>query len=149
HGAAGGLTLDGFLGLALGADEQDQAALGGELHQVAVGAQQAADGLPQVDDVDEVALAVDERPHLGVPTAGPVPEVNTRLDQILPLDNRHSLPSCPEGGQPVRGWLDIRPAPCRRELTGWIYAIPNPYYCRFSPNEGEEMNRIIDGKSGQ
>src|SRR5438309_1571110 len=61
HAAAGGLALDGFFRLPLGADEQDQLALAGGLRQVAGGPQQAADGLAQVDDVDEVALAVDVR----------------------------------------------------------------------------------------
>src|SRR5262249_44798051 len=99
HAAAAGLALDGLLGLALGADEQHQAALAGQLGQVAVGPQEAADRLTQVDDVDEVALAVDERPHLGVPAAGPVPEMDTGLDQVLYLHNCHALPSCPRAGK--------------------------------------------------
>src|SRR5262249_18270483 len=99
HAAALGLALDGLLGLARGADGEGQAALGGGLGEVAAGPREPADGLTQVDDVDEVALAVDERPHLGVPPTGTVPEVDSGLDQVLDLDNRHALPSCPTGGK--------------------------------------------------
>ena len=98
HPAAGRLAFDGFLGLPLGADEQHQAAVAGHLGEVAVGPQQAANGLAQVDDVDEIALAVDVRPHLGVPTAGPMPEMDAGLDQVLHLDNGHALPSWPVAG---------------------------------------------------
>ena len=90
HAAAGGFALDDFLGLALGADEQHQAALADDLREVAMAAEQAANGFAQVDDVDEIALAVDVRPHLRVPAAGPVPEVDAGLDQVLDLDDGHA-----------------------------------------------------------
>ena len=80
----------GFLGLALGADEDDQAAAAGDLGEERVGAEQAAHGFAQVDDVDEIALAVDVRPHLGIPAAGPVSEMDAGFDQFLNLNNRHA-----------------------------------------------------------
>src|SRR5262249_42234083 len=98
HAAAGGLALDGLLGLALGADEQHEAAVAGDLGQVAVSPQEAADRFTQVYDVDQIALAVDVRPHLRVPAAGAVSEVDTGLDQVLHLDNGHALPSCTPAG---------------------------------------------------
>jgi len=53
----------------------------------------------QINDVDEVSLAVDVRPHLGIPPAGTMSEVDAGLDQILNLDNGHALPSIlPETG---------------------------------------------------
>ena len=53
---------------------------------------QTANGLFQVDDVNQVALAVDVRLHLGVPSADPVAVMNPGFDEIL--DNkRHEKPS--------------------------------------------------------
>ena len=54
------------------------------------GAQQAADRLPHVDDVDQVPLAVDVRPHLRVPPARPVPEMDARIDQVFD-HKRHDI----------------------------------------------------------
>ena len=53
----------------------------------------AADGFPQVNDMNEVALAVNVRPHLRVPTAGPVAEVYAGLDEVFDLNDRHAAPS--------------------------------------------------------
>ena len=83
HAAAGALLLDRVAGLPLGADQQHQAPLGGHLLQVAPRPQQAADRLADVDDVDEIAAGVDVRPHLRVPTAGPMAEMDPGLDQVL------------------------------------------------------------------
>jgi hypothetical protein len=44
--------------------------------------------------MDEVSLAVDIRPHLRIPPAGAMPEMNAGLDQVLHLHNSHALPSC-------------------------------------------------------
>src|SRR5439155_4850720 len=65
---------------------------------VAVGPEETADRLTQVDDVDQIAFAVDVRPHLGIPPAGAVSEVDAGLDQVLHLDDGHALPSCPPPG---------------------------------------------------
>src|SRR5438105_8829118 len=90
HARASRLALDGLLGLALGADEEDQAAPAGDLGQETISAEQATDRFFQVDNVNEIALAVDERPHLRVPAAGPMSEMNARFDQFLNLDNCHA-----------------------------------------------------------
>jgi hypothetical protein len=78
HAAALGLTRDDVLDLTLRAHEEDLRTLGSHAHEEVAGPQQTLDGLAQVDDVDEVALAVDERAHLGVPVAGLMAEVNPR-----------------------------------------------------------------------
>ena len=78
-----GGVLDRVPSLLLGAHEQHRAAavreVGGELlrplHEVL--------GLQQVDDVDPVALAVDEAAHLRVPAARLVAEVDSGLQQLL------------------------------------------------------------------
>ena len=101
HAAPGGFPLDEFLGLALGADEEDQPPLGNDLRDVAVAAEQAADGFPEVNDVDQVALAVDVRPHLGVPTAGPVPVVDAGVEQFLDLNDGHANVSVSEAARPI------------------------------------------------
>ena len=83
HAAAQRLALDRLAGLPLGADEQHQAAAGGDLLEILLGPQQAANRLADVDDVDQVLPGVDIRPHLGIPAAGPMAEVDPRFDQLL------------------------------------------------------------------
>ena len=83
HAAADALLLDHVAGLPLGADQQHQASLGGDLLQILARPQQAANRLADVDDVDQVAAGVDVRPHLGVPAAGAMAKMNPRLDQVL------------------------------------------------------------------
>src|SRR5690606_22748451 len=46
--------------------------------------------LLQVDNVNAVALREDVLPHLRVPTAGLVPEMDTRFEQVLELGLRHA-----------------------------------------------------------
>src|SRR5580765_5638151 len=76
---------------ALGADEQDGSPVGGqlthELQRVLVHRQ----GLFQVDDVDLVAVAEDERRHLRVPVAGLVSEMDARLQHLTHRDRHTSL----------------------------------------------------------
>ena len=104
------LLLDGLGRLPLGAHEQHQAALGGHLLQILSRPQQAADRFADVDDVDQVPPAVDVRPHLGVPAAGPVAEMNPGFDQVLDKDGSQEqissegtpAMSAPRGG--VRRW---------------------------------------------
>ena len=76
-------------GLPLGADEQHQAAARRDLLEILLGAQQPADRLADVDDMDQILPRIDVRPHLGVPTAGPMAEVNPRFDQLLDENLRH------------------------------------------------------------
>ena len=78
---AGGFG-DGLLGLALGADEQDAAALGDGVAHDLQSLVQHRDGLGQVDDVDAVPLAVDELAHAGVPTLRLVTVVNASFEQL-------------------------------------------------------------------
>ena len=83
HAAARGLGLDGLLRLLLGADEQHRpAARGDAAHEVPRVIQQPH-RLLQVDDVDAVARGEDVGPHLRVPPAGLVPEVDARLQQLF------------------------------------------------------------------
>src|SRR5262249_13742459 len=89
HPAAERFALDGFLGLALGADEQHELPLTDRLGQEAATPEQAADRFAQVDDMDEIPLAVNVRPHLRVPAAGAMPIMHAGLDQLLHLNDRH------------------------------------------------------------
>ena len=56
-----------------------------------VAREQAPHGFLQVDDMNQVPLAVDVRLHLRVPAAGPVAEVHAGIDQVLD-DKRHEHP---------------------------------------------------------
>ena len=75
--------LDGLLGLLLGADEQDLAALADGLAQEVAGGFQLGERLAEVDDVNAVARVEDERLHLGVPTLGLVSEMDAGIQQFL------------------------------------------------------------------
>ncbi len=80
--AAAGLFGDDVLRLTLGADEQHLAALGRltleELERLVPPFLR----LLQIDDVDAVALAEDERSHLRIPASGLMAEMNTGLEQF-------------------------------------------------------------------
>src|SRR5690349_5039795 len=84
-----GLLGDDLLGLLLGADEQDRAAVGHGLPDELVRPVDVGQRLLQVDDVDAVALAEDEPLHLRVPPAGLVPEVDAAVEQLLHGDDGH------------------------------------------------------------
>src|SRR5690606_12587657 len=64
-----------------GADEEDRATTGDRLDDEVVGAAEEPGGLVEVDDVDAVARAEDERAHLRVPALRLVAEVHARLEQ--------------------------------------------------------------------
>jgi hypothetical protein len=81
----------GLLGLLLGADEQDRAAVGDGLLDELVRLVDVAQRLLQVDDVDAVALGHDEALHLGVPATGLVPEVDAALEQLAHGDDGHAV----------------------------------------------------------
>ena len=82
HAAALRLLGDDFTRLALGADEQDRAAVLRELahvfHRVVVHRQR----LLEIDDVDLVALAEDVVGHLRIPVAGLVAEMDAGLQHL-------------------------------------------------------------------
>src|SRR6266568_1410802 len=81
-GAALGFLADNLARLAFGSDEQHAALVGGELahefHRLLV----HHHGLFQVDDVDLVAVAEDERRHLRIPVAGLVAEMHARFEHL-------------------------------------------------------------------
>ncbi len=116
HPDAGRLLGDRLLGLLLGADEHDRAALGDRLLDEGVGAVDVGQRLLQVDDVDAVALGHDEALHLRVPATGLVPEVHAALEQLAHGDDCHGCsPVCGAGTRVARARLrcvfsSLRPA---------------------------------------
>ena len=86
HARALGLLLDRVLGLLLGADEEDGAAALGEVADEALRLLEALERLLQVDDVDAAALAEDETPHLRVPAARLVAEMDAGLQELSHAD---------------------------------------------------------------
>jgi len=72
--------------LALGADEQDAAALGDDVGDRKQRLMQERDGLGEIDDVDVVTGAVDERRHLRVPAMGLMTEMHAGLEQLAHSD---------------------------------------------------------------
>ncbi len=77
-----GNLLDGVAGLLLGAHEQHGATAMGDLGREFLGLLQKGSGLQEVDDVDAVALAVDEAAHLRVPAARLMAEMDSGLQQV-------------------------------------------------------------------
>ena len=77
---------DGLGGLALGADEEHAAAFGDDVGDREQRLMQKRHGLGQIDDVDVVAGAVDERRHLRVPAMGLVTEMHASLKQLAHSD---------------------------------------------------------------
>src|SRR5438128_3557675 len=78
-----------FLRLLLRPDEQDLPAVSGQVSHEDVRLLDARERLLEVDDVDAVALHEDEALHLRIPTARLVPEMDTRLEQLLHGDDGH------------------------------------------------------------
>jgi hypothetical protein len=83
HLAAGGFFGDGFLRLALGADEQHVLALRGHFDYIAGRVFEELQRLLQIDDVDTVTFAKDVFFHLWIPALGLVPEVNAGFEQFF------------------------------------------------------------------
>ena len=81
HAGATRLFLHDVLRLALGADEEHVAAAADRLDDEVERALEEARGLVEVDDVDAVARAVDERAHLRVPALRLVAEVDARFEE--------------------------------------------------------------------
>ena len=78
-----GLAGDSLLGLLLGADEEHGPTLGHELRDPSGGTLQMHHGLLEIKDVDAVPLCEDVALHLGIPSAGLVAEMHTRLQERL------------------------------------------------------------------
>jgi hypothetical protein len=112
--ATGGFFLDRFARRALGAHEQDGAALlrdrRDEVHRVG----EERHRLLEVDDVDLAAGAEDVRTHLGVPVTGLVAEVHAGLQHLAHGDLGHCLellkwnrPPVVVAGKWFRGWASL------------------------------------------
>ena len=127
-----GVALDRVLGLLLGADEEDGAAVGDQVADEGVGILDPGQRLLQVDDVDATPLAEDEALHLRVPAAGLVSEVDTCLEQLLHGDDGH------DGLLPV-GSL------CRDPASG---AGAGPGAPERRPRDGPGAWCVVDARPG-
>ena len=83
------LLGEDFLGLLLGADEEDGAAVGDRLLDELVRLVDVRQRLLQVDDVDAAALGEDEALDFRVPPAGLVSEVDAAVEQLANGDDGH------------------------------------------------------------
>ena len=63
--------------------------LGADICDSLLGPVQPIQGLSEVDDVDAVPFREDESPHLRIPTAGLVSEVDTCLEQFVQFNLLH------------------------------------------------------------
>src|SRR5690606_38281436 len=116
HAATLGLFLDRLARAALGADEQDHAALLGDARDEVHRVLEQRDGLLEVDDVDLAAGAEDVRTHLGVPVARLVAEVDAGFQHLAHGDLGHCrTPGMEPGRRKGRGGL---PARCGRWVPG-------------------------------
>ncbi len=95
---AAGFGGHGFLSLTLGADEEHAAAVGDGFHDLVVGGAVQLHSLLEVDDMDAVTGAEDERTHLGVPTASLVTEMNAGFQHLLHAYVCHEYVSFDIGG---------------------------------------------------
>src|SRR6202035_5892933 len=88
----------GLLGLLLGADVQDAAAVRDGLLDEFVRAVDVVQRLLEIDDVDAVTFGEDVALHLRVPAPGLVTEVDTALQELLHADDLSHwagpFPSC-------------------------------------------------------
>ena len=120
HAALLGIGLDRVLRLLLRADEQHRAAVGDEVTHERVCGLDPLQRLLEIDDVDAVALAVDEPLHLRVPAAGLMAEVHPGLEQLfhgddgrghggvsLPAVSRSSGPHVDDVRSDDRGWAGV------------------------------------------
>jgi len=87
--SAAGFGSDGFLSLTLGADKQNLAALGNGVDDLVIRDAEKLHGLLQVDNMDAVAGAKNERTHLRVPAAGLVTEMNAGLQHLFHRNVSH------------------------------------------------------------
>src|SRR5215831_19555928 len=87
HATPGCFFSNSFLGLFLCAHEQDGSTICGYLLNKLVRFIQACYRLLQVNNMDAIAIHKDEWSHLGVPTTGLMPKVNTSFKKLLHRDN--------------------------------------------------------------
>ena len=93
HAGTLGLSLDRLLCLLLSADEQHLATAASDRASERVGVLDLLQSALQIEDVDTVALGEDIGLHLRVPATCLVTEVDTRLEQGLHRNDRHSATS--------------------------------------------------------
>src|SRR5690606_18915674 len=91
HAATLGFLADHVARGALGADEQDAAAVGGKAADEVERVLEQRDGLLEVDDVDLGTLAEDVGSHLRVPEAGLVTEMHASFKHLAHGNVRHVL----------------------------------------------------------
>jgi hypothetical protein len=153
-GRALGRFRDRLRGLALGADEEDAAALrDGLAHRLQRRIEQRH-GLGQVDDVDAVARAVDIRPHARVPAVGLVAEVHARFEKLAQCKLWQSHGDSPFSGFAAAGrrasrpnrWTpgDVSPGAPRPRLWIWwtgVTPIAPPLQGRAHAPARSETNR--------
>ena len=94
EGHAGALRFlgDDLARLALGADEQDGAAVGGQLADVLHRLLVHRHRLFEIDDVNLVALAEDEIGHLRIPVARLVAEMDAGFQHLTHRDRHYYTP---------------------------------------------------------
>ena len=87
-----GVFFDRALGLPLGADKQHAAPAGRDFPQECQGRIQHRHGLLQIDDVNAVTFAVDERGHPRVPSANHVTKMHASFQKLAhgEVGDRHS-----------------------------------------------------------
>ena len=79
HAAARGLGHEDLARLPLGTDEEHRLAGGDDLTQLVECALKERNRLPEVEDVNPIALGIDIPTHVRVPAAGLVPKVDASL----------------------------------------------------------------------
>jgi hypothetical protein len=94
--------------------KQDKTAVGGDLLEVFPGPQESPDGLFDVDDMDQISAAINVRPHLGIPPAGTMTEMDSGIQNVLNDDFRHDSPFLRR--PPLTGSLRGQAAPIRHSL---------------------------------
>ena len=104
HAATLGVTTNRVLGLLLCAHKHDRAAVGHEIADEAVRGFDATKGLLEIDDVNAIALTVDESLHLRVPAAGLMTKMHAGIEQLAHGDNwcHEGVPSHRFGGSQGR-----------------------------------------------
>ena len=91
HPATNRLFADRILSLPLGPDKEHVVPVGREIADKLRCLVEVVQGLLEVDNVNAVALAEDERLHLRIPAPSLMPEVDTRFEQFLHLNRSHEL----------------------------------------------------------
>ena len=79
-------VANGVTGLLLGADEQDGPTAVGDVAREGLRRGEQTLRLEEIDDVDALALAVDEPAHLGVPATRLMAEMDSGLQQLADSD---------------------------------------------------------------